>query len=244
MSQKNFYYNSYAQIAKKIPNKNSHILSARYKFLTKKYPYIVKDISEKLSISKKDEILDIGTGDGKIISNLSKKCKSATTIDSEEVINKLSKKKDITYLKGNIHIEGKRIKKKFDKILVYSVVQYFSNLKEVVKFIDLCLKLLKKEGMILIGDLPNSDMDIRYQNTDNYEKQSKIFDIKKKQYLTKLEVDFFSNNKVKTFNFTDKAILLLMKKFNTLNIETYLLPQNKNLPYAVKRVDLLIKKRS
>ena len=33
--------------------------------------------------------------------------------------------------------------KKFDKILVYSVVQYFRNIKELITFIKLCLKLLK-----------------------------------------------------------------------------------------------------
>ena len=43
--KKNFYYDRYAQIAKKVP-KNSHILSARYKFLTNKYKYIYNDIIE------------------------------------------------------------------------------------------------------------------------------------------------------------------------------------------------------
>lgn len=241
---KNFYYNSYAKIAKKVTKDNSHILSARYKFLTNKYKYIYRDISQKLSICKLDDVLDIGTGDGKIINYLSSKCKTATTIDSEEVINRIKHKKNITYLKGNIHEEGKKIKKRFDKILVYSVVQYFRNTNEVVNFIDLCLKLLKDEGMILIGDIPNHDMDLRYQNTKNYEKQSRLFDKKRKRYLTKMEKDFFSNNKVKTIQFSDKTLIFLIKKFSTLNYEAYILPQKKELPYSVKRVDLLIRKRS
>lgn len=242
--KKNFYYNSYAKIAKKVTKKNSHILSARYKFLTNKYKYIFSDISQKLSICKLDDVLDIGTGDGKIINYLSSKCKTATTIDSEEVINRIKHKKNITYLKGNIHEEGKKIKKRFNKILVYSVVQYFRNTNEVINFIDLCLRLLKDEGMILIGDIPNHDMDLRYQNTKNYEKQSRLFDKKRKRYLTKMEKDFFSNNKVKTIQFSDKTLISLIKKFNTLNYEAYILPQKKELPYSVKRVDLLIRKRS
>ena len=243
MNKKNFYFNTYAKFAKKITKKNSHILSARYKFLTFKYKHIYKDICKKLSLNKSDDIFDIGTGDGKIINYLSKKCKSATTIDSEEVINRTNRNKKIIYLKGNIHKEGKKIKKRFDKILVYSVVQYFRNAKEVITFINLCLKLLKNEGMILIGDIPNKDMDLRYQNTKNYKKLSRIFDKKRKLYITKLEKDFFSNNKVKTIQFSDKILFSLMKKFNTSKYESYILPQNDNLPYSVKRVDFLIRKR-
>jgi cyclopropane fatty-acyl-phospholipid synthase-like methyltransferase len=242
--KKNYYYNSYAKIAKNVTKNNSYILSARYKFLTNKYKYIFKDIFEKLLINKSDDILDIGTGDGKIVNYLSKKCKSATTIDSAEVINKTIRNKNVIYLKGNIHEEGKKIKKKFDKILVYSVIQYFHDLKEVVIFINLCLKLLKDEGMILVGDIPNQSMDLRYQNTKSYQKKSRIFDKKRKLYLTKLEKDFYSNNKVRTIQFSDKILFFLLKKFNTLNCETYILPQKKELPYSVKRVDLLIRKRS
>ena len=236
MNQKFYYFNSYAKLANKITKNNSHILSLRYKFLTYKYKYICKDICEKLSLNKADDIFDIGTGDGK--------CKSATTIDSEEVINRTNHNKKIIYLKGNIHEEGNKIKKRFNKILVYSVVQYFRNVKEVIAFINLCLKLLKDEGMILIGDIPNQDMDLRYQNTKNYKKQSRIFDKNRKLYISKLEKDFFSNNEVKTIQFSDKILFSLIKKFNTLNCECYILPQNDNLPYSVKRVDLLIRKRS
>jgi cyclopropane fatty-acyl-phospholipid synthase-like methyltransferase len=243
MNKKHFYFNSYAKFAKKITKKDSHILSARYKFLTFKYKHICKDICKKLSLNKSDDIFDIGTGDGKIINYLSKKCKSATTIDSEEVINRTTQSKKIRYLKGNIHEEGKKIKKQFDKILVYSVVQYFHNVKEVITFINLCLKLLKNEGMILIGDIPNRDMDLRYQNTKNYKKLSRIFDKKRKFYITKLEKDFFSNNQVKTIQFSDRILFSLMKKFNTSKYESYILPQNDNLPYSVKRVDFLIRKR-
>ena len=244
MTQKYFYFNSYAKYAKKIDKNNTHILSARYKFLTLKYKYICEDIAKKLSINKSDDIFDIGPGDGKIINYLSKKCKSAMTIDSEEVINRTNQVKKVVYIKGNIHEEGKKIKKRFNKILVYSVIQYFRNIKEVTTFITLCLKLLKDEGMILIGDIPNNDMDLRYKNSKNYRKKSKIFDKQRKLYITKLEEDFFANNAVKTIQFTDKKLLYLMNKFNTLNYESYILPQNDNLPYAVKRVDLLIRKRS
>ena len=77
----------------------------------------------------------------------------------------------------------------------------------------MCLKLLKDGGTILIGDIPNNDMDLRYQNTKNYKKQSRFFDKQRKLYISKLEKDFFANNQVKTIQFTDKILLSLLKKF-------------------------------
>ncbi len=242
---KTIYYDKYRKFAKQITKSNLNLLSGRYKFVIQKYKYIYKDILEKLSINKSDDIFDIGTGDGRIIEYLSTKCKSATTIDSEEIINKVTKKKKIKYLKGNIHQKGKKIKKRFDKILVYSVVQYFHNLDEVIIFINLCLKLLKNSGMVLIGDIPNDDMKLRYQNTKNYQKQRRIFDKKKENNMSNLEKNFFlTKNQIKTVKFSDKKLFFLLKKFNNINCEAYILPQNKKLPYSVKRVDLLIKKRS
>ncbi len=242
---KDFWFDKYRHFAKYLTNKDHYILSGRYKFLTYKYKYIFKDISEKLSVNKFDDIFDIGTGDGKIIEYLSKKCKSATTIDSKEIIDSIDRKKNITYLKGNIHDEAKKIKKKFDKILVYSMVQYFSNLKEVTRFINLCLKLLKVSGAILIGDIPNEDMNLRYKKTKNYKKLSNTFEKKKMSNMSKLEKKFFfEKNQTKSIVFTDRKLFFLLRKFNTLKYEAYILPQNKELPYAVKRVDLLIKKKS
>ena len=242
--KKNKAFENYSMIAKDLNSKNLRILSGRYKFFKNKYKYIIQDIYEKLSINKKDDIFDIGTGDGEIIANLSKKSKSATTIDSIEIINKIPKKKNVKYLKGNIHQKGKKIKKKFDKILVYSVIQYFADIKEVITFINLCLSLLKKTGIILIGDIPNADMDKRYQNTIDYQTQRKIFEKKKSLNQSKIDKKFFNLTIGKTIKFTDKNLNYLLKRFNTINYESYILPQRKELPHSVKRVDLLIKKRS
>jgi 2-polyprenyl-3-methyl-5-hydroxy-6-metoxy-1,4-benzoquinol methylase len=237
-------YKNYSNIAKEISNDEMYLLSGRYKFTTKKYKFICEDIATKLEINKTDDIFDIGTGDGKIIASLAQKSKSATTIDSPEIINKIPQKKKIKYLKGNISYEAIKIKKKFDKILVYSVIQYFYNLNEVNKFINLCLKLLKDKGYLLIGDIPNADMNIRYQNTKEFKRLSKIFDKKRKLNYSKLDEKFHKMSIGKTVNFTDKKLIFLLKKFNTKKFESYILPQKKELPYSVKRVDFLIKKRS
>ena len=88
-------YKNYSNIAKEISNDEMYLLSGRYKFTTKKYKFICEDIEKKLEINKTDDIFDIGTGDGKIIEMLAQKSKSATTIDSPEIINRISQKKKI-----------------------------------------------------------------------------------------------------------------------------------------------------
>tara|TARA_B100001250_G_scaffold404399_1_gene420332 strand:- start:76 stop:819 length:744 start_codon:yes stop_codon:yes gene_type:complete len=241
----NHAYKNYKTIASDVNDKNLYILSGRYKFMKKKYKSICTDIFKKLDIQKSDDIFDIGTGDGEIIKFLSKKSKSSTTIDSPEIINKIPKSKKITYLKGNVIKDKKIIKKKFDKILVYSVIQYFYSLKEILYFINFCIKLLKKSGTILIGDIPNKDMNLRYLKTKSFIKQSKIFDKNKKKGFSKIDKKFHQMfNKKKCIILDDKKLLFLLKKYNNNALESYILPQKKDLPYSVNRVDLLIKKRS
>ena len=41
----------------------------------------------------------------------------------------------------------------------------------------------------------------------------------------------------------DSIIFSIMQRFRNFNCETYLLPQNKNLPFANRREDIIIKKR-
>ena len=45
--------------------------------------------------------------------------------------------------------------------------------------------------MILIGDIPNDDMNLRYQKYKGLPKTSKIFDKKRENNMTDLEKNFF-----------------------------------------------------
>ena len=47
-----------------------------------------------------------------------------------------------------------KLKRKFDKILIYSVVHYLSSEGEFQKFIHKAISLLKHKGILLIGDIP------------------------------------------------------------------------------------------
>jgi 2-polyprenyl-3-methyl-5-hydroxy-6-metoxy-1,4-benzoquinol methylase len=237
-------YKNYSEIAKHVSDDRLYILSGRYSFMRKKYNLIFEDIFQKLEINKKDDILDIGTGDGELIKLLSKKTKSATTIDSPSVIDRISKDKKIKYIKGHLIRDKIKFKKKFSKILVYSVIQYFQNTKEVNNFIKLIIKLLKDNGSILIGDIPNADMNLRYKKTKDFKKLSKEFNKKRNSNFSEIDKKFHNMFvQKKNIIFNDKLLFLLLKKYNTKNVEAYILPQRNGLPYNVNRVDLLIKKR-
>ena len=54
---KTIYYDKYRKFAKQITKSNLNLLSGRYKFVIQKYKYIYKDILEKLSINKSDDMV-------------------------------------------------------------------------------------------------------------------------------------------------------------------------------------------
>ena len=118
-----------------------------------------------MKLKKNDEFLDIGCGLGNLSDYFIKYCVknkiNLTLCDIPEVINILKKK----YSKvENINFLGKefqeeKIKKKFDKILCYSVIQYVNDPKFFIKKI---LNILSIEGKILIGDIPNINKKYRF----------------------------------------------------------------------------------
>ena len=250
MKQHNQAFINYEQISQKINKNKIYLLSGKYKFTSKKYNHIVKDVILKLLPSKNESLLDIGTGDGTITKKLSKKFKNIYTIDSHKIIKKLNEFsifkgiKNVKFLKGNFLYTNFNFKKKFDKILIYSVVQYLNSYKDFNKFINKALKNLKKGGILLVGDIPNKDMNDRYKRTKEFKKLSVNFRKKTKIGFSSLDRQFHEMFTKKNYiKFNDNILLKILKKYNNKSLECYILPQNKKLPYSVSRVDLLILKR-
>ena len=110
----------------------------------------------------------------------------------------------------------------------------------------MCLRLLKESGAILIGDIPNEDMNLRYQKTKNYKKQKIYFDKKRMQNMSDAEKKFFFFQivKLKLLSLRIKNYFFYLKNLILLSTRLIYCHKKKELPYSVKRVDLLIKKRS
>lgn len=187
---------------------------------------ILNDIIDKLYIHKKYSlsILDIGSGCGDLVSNIINLCKNnnheLTLIDSKEMLDNI----ESTY---PIKLYGKfpfPILKQYDRILIYSVIQYIDN---PFLFIEESCKLLKPGGKLLIGDIPNYSKAKRYfLNTQ-----------KGKEELLNRNIVLSPFNKI-----DDSIVLSILNKFRQQDYNVYVLPQNSFINYSNKREDILIEK--
>ena len=152
--------------------------SGRYQIQKNQEKKIPDDIILKMNLSKKDSLLEIGCGLGNLIIPLAKKTKNVTGIDHHIIIEKLEERfnsKKIKLISGNFL--NTKIKKKFNKILIYGVIHCLKNKKQLKKFILKAISILESDGTILIGDIPNIDKKKRFTNTN----KGKIFEKKWKK---------------------------------------------------------------
>jgi len=159
-------YNNFGLAAK--ASKSLDLSSGRFKWMKKFYPEIIRDISNKLDLNKNDDLLDIGCGSAKITFKLSKLTKSVTAIDHPDIIKSIKYSK-IKFIKGSF-LDIKIPLEKFNKILIYSLIHYLENKRELFLIIDKSLKLLKKNGLLLIGDIPNLDKKKRFKKSLDFKK--------------------------------------------------------------------------
>lgn len=141
---------------------------------------ILKDIEGKLELNQGDVVLDLCCGNGLITSYLAPKCKSIIGVDYIQDLTLQIDRDKYT----NISIIVEDIRKvqfdhaAFDKIIIYAGLQYLT-LKETVCFFESIIKWLKKDGLFLVGDIPNNNCLWEFSNTD--ERQAVYFDALKNE---------------------------------------------------------------
>ena len=243
----NISFENFGNFSKSLKN-NLSLVSGRHIWMKDKYSFIIKDIKEKLDLKESDKLLDVGCGDGKILNSLSKNSKLSVGIDHHLIINELIKKfkKKNNFINGKIKfikgdIKKKKIHKKFDKILVYSVIHYFQNYKEIIKLIKILLSRLEPCGRLLIGDVPNTDMKnsmIKNKYYRNIDKQWR----NNLKNLTELEKNFLNKSKKdnKLVKIDNNFFIKLLSELKKINCHCFILNQNKNLPMYITRVDILL----
>lgn len=183
----NISFENFGYIAKKVGFKNINISSSRHDFQQKYYPDILTNILKKLKINKHDVFLDIGCGLGLFLIPISFFCKSAYGLDHKNFIIKLKfffkffEKKNL--LSGNFL--KKKITIKFDKILIYSVLQYLANEKEFQYFVFKSINLLNKNGKVLLGDIPIYEYEHKYYNSLEGKRFKKFFLLSKSKSIQK-----------------------------------------------------------
>jgi len=214
------------------------------------YRKTFNDIQNKLNIQNNDVVLDLGGGTGRITKYISEICKIVELSDAAATALDLAK--DVLKGQNNIVYSivdiGEKLpygNEQFDKVLCYSTAHYLENYTKFENLIRELLRITKKEGQILIGDIPLKD---KYKN---YLENRKKFPVKNflmnlRYRLKKIITDFMyringiSYSKVRGLSFIKKDIEKMLGSVKDINY--FFLEQNYNLPYASSREDILIKK--
>jgi len=217
----------------------------RYESMKEKELNIFEDICEKLNLSNKNIILDIGCGCGtvvhKTVEYIQKENKKIYLNDSVKVLSQIIETIDN---KLNIHfIAGKfpdvELEKniKFDAIILYSTIHYI-DAENIFNFLDSILDRLESRGSLLIGDIPNINKKRRFNNS----KFGKLFNSK---WVKNRKPCYISENypTMDLSHFNDRLILEIVRYIRAKEtFNAYILPQPSNLPFGYIRDDILVEK--
>lgn len=120
------------------------------------FAIIVEYILKILQLKKTDVVLDLCCGNGLITEQLATQVKSVLAVDcSHELLNQidLDCHSNIRTFQQDIR-QLSLIDQKFDKIMIYAGIQYFSE-NEIIILVKKCYDLLLTNGLLLIGDVPD-----------------------------------------------------------------------------------------
>ena len=204
-----------------------------------RYPYrkkICLDIYSKLKkIYNKKQIsfLDVGCGDGSISRYLIKKLniKNFLLNDNKYFLDKIKWCKKEEKMSGNFLTVSKKIDKKFNLILCYSVIQYIPKYKFLI-FLKKLLKLLNKNGILFLGDVVDKNLILKFLKSKKGQKYHSKFYKNKINYLKIIKSKKIINHSdlIKFFNKNSDYSVKFIKQSNLLH-------------YSNFRKDIIIKKK-
>jgi len=206
---------------------------------------IFNDIKYKINLDTKNNILDIGCGCGAVVYQLidyaQNKNKKLVLNDSTQVLNQIKNsikiKSNIKFIEGKFQKINLKKERKFDAIILYSVLHYIDK-ENILDVIDSILHILDEGGLCLIGDIPNMDKRDRFNNSSfgkifnsEWSKDKAICHIT--ENYPSIDLSFFDDKLV-------SRILNYVRAKGGFN--AYLLPQSSKMPFGYIRDDILIEK--
>lgn len=244
-------FENFGHETKKAGYGNIFISSSRYKFQEKFIPILINDIKNKLRVSHKDTLLDIGCGLGLFLIPLSFFCNTIVGIDHKNFINQIISQ--FRFIKKKNLISGNflkiKLKRKFDKILIYSEVHYLSSEEEFQKFIHKAISLLKHKGILLIGDIPIKEYEKAFIKSDEgkkyYQKVEKIKKAHKKKNKAFGISNFLKNRKKdsKLVIIDLEMIQNLKKRLDSKKLKVKFLRHKKSTMFNNTRIDIIIERK-
>jgi 2-polyprenyl-3-methyl-5-hydroxy-6-metoxy-1,4-benzoquinol methylase len=205
---------------------------------------IFKDLVYKLKLDRANiRILDIGCGCSDLvdffIQNSIDRNQKLILMDSSEMLSLIKAPLKVQRILGKFPDDFHLLEannNNLDVIVAYSVMQHVILDSNPFSFIDKALELLKPTGALLLGDIPNNSKRNRYFASERGIKAHQ-------NYVQSTEIAPPIVNYPETFEKIDDGIVLgILMRYRSLGFETYLLPQNDDLPMANRREDILIVK--
>lgn len=205
---------------------------------------IFLDLSDKLQLDRENlKIMDIGCGCSDLadffIGNAEKNNQELLMLDSAEMLSLLKNSKAVKKVPGQFPTVADDLSEyqgKLDVIVAYSVMQHVVLDFNPYSFIDKALDLLKPNGYLLLGDIPNNSKRNRYFSSEAGLKAHQ-------EYTGSKDIPVPLRNYPDTYEKIDDGILFgILLRYRGFGMETYILPQREDLPMATRREDILIVK--
>lgn len=206
----------------------------------------VVDVLSKLQPRSTDRLLDIGCGVGFILTPLASHVAEVVGLDHPALLARYQ----TLGVPANVQLVGgswpqSRIDGTFDRILAYSVMHYLSGEEEARVFIQRCIDTLRPGGRILLGEIPNQDMQRRFKDS----RFGRQFDAQWRQRQAslseehRLRGEIFSRAENHTAYLTDNFLWRVLADARRQGLEAYLLPEPEGLPFCYSREDIVLWRR-
>jgi hypothetical protein len=117
------------------------------------------------------------------------------------------------------------------------VLQYLSDMEELISFVDKAVSLLLPGGRALFGDLPNRSLKKRFLES----RAGQDFIIRWEELRKRTsgeELPFDPDPELVSIE--DECVLTLLSRYRARGYESYVLAQPPDLPFGHTREDLLI----
>ncbi|CAM4079201.1 class I SAM-dependent methyltransferase [Pseudoalteromonas ostreae] len=137
---------------------------------------LIDDVEKKLAFSMQgNKVLDVGCGNGLLLSKLLSNCSEYSGVDySEAMIEEAKKLLPIGFFYQSQANKLPFDTDQFDRVLSYSIFHYFPSYDYALSAIKEMIRVCKPGGVILIGDVLDSQFEKEIKGTSNLEYEKTI----------------------------------------------------------------------